>query len=141
MDEIWSFREIFSWWCMKELFSIHENFHHISFYPGTLQVNNYCKYVNVFQTIVFVAVWKCWMSYFWIFLFDIKFFYILSSWLIIACGTVVVSDRWTILEIAMDLKTKAFPLIVKFVIRHILRTLSTFTIWLWKFISCSSFLL
>ena len=38
--------------------------------------------------------------------FHKKFFCIMFSWLIIACGTVLVSDRWTILEIAKDSKNK-----------------------------------
>ena len=71
-----------------------------------MQANNFCKYVKVFQTTVFVAVWISWIFYFWIFSVLCKV--ILLSWLIIACGTVVISDRWTILEITKDLKTLTF---------------------------------
>ena len=62
-------------------------------------------------------------------------------WLIIACGTVVISDRLALLETAKDLKSKTFSSVIKFLIRYSLRTLSIFTIWLLKFISRSSFLL
>ena len=130
LDEVW-----WSYSPFMELFIIE------SFYSGTMETNNFCKHVNVFQTTFFVAVWKCWMFYVWFFPFYINFFCILLSWLITACGTVVKSDRWTILEIAKDLKTKTFLSAVTFLIRHGLRTLSIFTIWLWKFSSCSSFLL
>ena len=73
--------------------------------------------------------------------FHIKFFSILLIWLIIACGAVVINGRWTILKIAKDLKTKTYSWIIMFLIRHSIRTFSIFMISLWKFISCSIFLL
>ena len=120
LDDVWrnhfSFKEIFIIW---------------SFCAGTLQANIFCKYVNVFQTTDLISVWKCWlMFYFWIFSVPNKVFFISLSWLIIVCGTAVISDRWTILKIAKDLKTKTFPSVVKFLIRHSLRALSIFTIYM-----------
>ena len=67
---------------------------------------------------VLKVFWTCWMFCFWIFSVPYKVFYIMSSWLIIACGTAVISDTWTLLEIAKDLKTKTFPSIVTFLIRY-----------------------
>ena len=70
------------------------------------------------------------MFYFWIFSVPYKGFsvpykgFLCIVDLIIACETAVISDRWIILEIAKDLKTKAFPSVVKLLVRHSLRTLS-----------------
>ena len=132
MGEIWSFRKRLSWWGIENYFPFMGIFIKQSFYPGTLQANQFCKYINVFQSTVIVAVWKCWIFYFWIFSVPYNDFCIFLSWLIIACATVLISDRWAISEIFKDLKTKTFPSIIKFLIRQILRTLSVFAIWLWK---------
>ena len=93
-DEVWrnyfSFMEIFIIW---------------SFYPGT-----HCRLITSVNTStcfkppssqLFESV-----EYFIFgaFPFHIKSFCILLSWLIIACRTVVISDRWAILEIAWKLK-------------------------------------
>ena len=128
---------------MKELFSFMKIITIWSFYPWTLQTNNFCKYINVFQTTVIVAVWKRWMFLFLDFFCSIeKIFCILLSWLVSTCRATVMNyfQFWmTFLEIAKDLNTKALRSIAKFLISHSLRTLSVFTICLWQFISCPSF--
>ena len=140
MGEIWSFCKRLSWWGIENYIPFMEIFIEQYFYPGTLQANKFWKYINVFQSTVFATVWKCWMFYFWIFFVPYNVFCILLSWLIIACATLVINDRWAFSEIFKDLKTETFPSI-KFLIRHILRTLSVLAIWLWKSISCYSLLL
>ena len=71
--------------------------------------------------------------------FHKKLFCIIFGLLNIGRCFVVISDRWTILEIAKYSKTKTFPLFVRFLICHCFRRFSIFTVWLGKFTSCSNF--
>ena len=94
-------------------------FHSWKFSSYNLFIQEHCRLITFVNTsksfkppssFLFESV-ECFIFVF--FPFYIKFFRILLSWLIIACGTVVIGDRWTILEIAKHLKTKTFPSIVK----------------------------
>ena len=60
-------------------------------------------------------------------LFYLIIFCIMLSWLIIACSTVVVSNRFTIWEIAKELKGQTISSIFRFLICHSLRSFSVFT--------------
>ena len=65
------------------------------------------------------------MFYLWVSSVAYKVFFYFVALIIIVFETVVISDRWTILEIGKDLKTKTFPSIVKFLIRDSHRMLFT----------------
>ena len=89
-------------------------FHSWKFSAFNLFIQEHCRLITFVNTSAsfkppFSQLFESFECFiFGFFLFHIKFFCILLSWLIIVCGTVVISDIWTIFEIGKDLKTKVF---------------------------------